>query len=137
MGAAILDSTRTLYKGANVENAAYSGICAERVALTKCVTVSVTDRLRTASTRPLATDGDGNGAERMVGDGGGRRTLLAVGVAGDGDDYCTPCGVCRQFLREFSTDVPIYLFKSTGEHVVVGLDKLLPMSFGPDSLNIR
>lgn len=127
VGAAILDSAGRLYAGANVENAAYSGICAERVALVKCATASPSSRLQTASKRFLGTAADGAAVQY--------RTLVAVGVAGDGPDFCTPCGSCRQFLREFSADVPVYLFKPTGEHTVYTLDQLLPLGFGPDSLN--
>ena len=112
--------------------------------MTKCATASATARLRTASTRQ-DTAGDSTfaasaeGSDRGLDQGGKAedRTLIAIGVAGDGTSYVTPCGVCRQFLREFSTDLPIYLFKDdTVDHTVVGLDRLLPMSFGPDSLNI-
>ncbi|BFZ57452.1 hypothetical protein PYCC9005_004504 [Savitreella phatthalungensis] len=81
VGAVVLDSAGGVYRGANVENAAYSGICAERVALTKCVT-------------------DGDVAEKLGSEG---RKLKAVGVASDAKtSWTTPCGSCRQFLREFS-----------------------------------
>ena len=44
------------------------------------------------------------------------------------------CGACRQVIREFSTDLPVYLGKEDGEFEVTRLDKLLPGSFGPENL---
>ncbi|OJD33777.1 cytidine deaminase [Diplodia corticola] len=96
--------------GANVENAAYPvGTCAERVAVGTAVT----------------TFGYGRGA------------FKAVGVATDlgGEQFCSPCGMCRQFLREFlELDTPIFMHTNDGRYVVKTMGELLPMSFGPDVL---
>jgi len=55
---------------------------------------------------------------------------------GEGGELCTPCGRCRQFMREFaSPDTPIYLSDRVKVCKVVTLDEILPMSFGPDHLN--
>lgn len=62
----------------------------------------------------------------------------AIGVSTDMDDYCSPCGMCRQFLREFlDMDVPIFMFNKEGVYKVRTMEKLLPLSFGPDKLPPR
>lgn len=89
--------------GANVENALYgAGICAERVAITRCLME-------------------------------GHNVFKAIAVAAD-DTNISPCGICRQFIREFSTDVPVVMLQKDGSGVVRTLGELLPMSFGPDDL---
>jgi cytidine deaminase len=62
----------------------------------------------------------------------------AVGVATDLDDFCSPCGMCRQFLREFlDLEVPIFMFTKGGKFIVKTMGELLPLSFGPDKLPPR
>ena len=62
----------------------------------------------------------------------------AVGVATDMTDFCSPCGMCRQFLREFlELDVPIFMFTKEGKYIVRTMGELLPLSFGPDKLPPR
>jgi cytidine deaminase len=108
VGAAVLCDDGTIYAGANVENAAYpQGQCAEASALGAMVTA-------------------------------GRRRVTAAAVvggeAGDGS-LCTPCGGCRQRLREFAApDAPIYVCGPEGLRRVLTLGELLPLSFGPDNL---
>jgi cytidine deaminase len=103
-------SAPTLLTGANVENASYPvGTCAERVAMGSAV-----------------MQGYKLGA------------FKAIGVATDMDDFCSPCGMCRQFLREFcELETPIFMFDRGGRFVVKTLGELLPMSFGPDMLPPR
>lgn len=108
VGAAVLCDDGTIYAGANVENAAYpQGQCAEASALGAMVTA-------------------------------GRRRVTAAAVVGGepGDDIlCTPCGGCRQRLREFAAlDAPIYVCGPEGLRRVLTLGELLPLSFGPDNL---
>jgi cytidine deaminase len=56
-------------------------------------------------------------------------------VTGPGPDIITPCGGCRQKLREFATDdLPVHLCGPDGLHRTVTLGQLLPMSFGPHHL---
>jgi cytidine deaminase len=67
----------------------------------------------------------------------GKRKIKAIAVVGSGDELCTPCGACRQVIREFaSLDTPIYLCDPRTEKVVetTSLEKLLPKSFGPEHL---
>lgn len=62
----------------------------------------------------------------------------AVGVATDITDFCSPCGMCRQFLREFlELDIPIFMFTKEGKYIVRTMGELLPLSFGPDKLPPR
>ncbi|PTB64463.1 cytidine deaminase, partial [Trichoderma citrinoviride] len=97
---------KTVYvPGANVENASYPvGTCAERVALGTAVTSGI-------------------------------RTFRAIAVATDISPPASPCGMCRQFIREFCTmQTPIIMFDKNSDYVVMTVDQLLPMSFGPDAL---
>jgi cytidine deaminase len=109
VGAALLDEAGRIHSGCNVENAAYPlGMCAEAGALSALV---------------LA---------------GGRavHAVLVVGeVAGRPLAPVTPCGGCRQRLREFAADaVPVLVANPQGVLLRTTLGALLPHSFGPDHL---
>jgi len=108
VGAAVIDETGAIHAGCNVENAAYPvGTCAEAGAIAA-----------------------------MVHAGGTRIVEAAVvgGTQGDGI-LCTPCGACRQRLREFAADtVPIHVCGPEGPRRTVTLGEILPLSFGPDNL---
>ena len=62
----------------------------------------------------------------------------AVNEGKDGvlTDYCSPCGVCRQVMREFTDPgtFKIILAKSLTEYREFTLEQLLPMGFGPENL---
>jgi len=95
----------TLFAGCNVENASYG--------VTICAEVNAITSLIAA----------------------GKKRIKSLLVVGSGGELCTPCGKCRQFIREFaSLDVPIYLADKEKVCRVMTLDELLPMSFGPDHL---
>ena len=65
-------------------------------------------------------------------------SFRAVGVTTDIADFCSPCGMCRQFLREFlQLDCPIFMFNNEGKWIVRTMGELLPLSFGPDVLPPR
>ena len=106
VGAAILDETGVIHSGANVENAAYPvGNCAEASAIAA-----------------------------MVMAGQGRIAAIAV-AGGDGDMLCTPCGACRQRIREFAApDTPVLISGPDGLQRRFTLKQLLPESFGPENL---
>ena len=114
VGAAILDEQGEVHAGCNVENAAYpQGWCAEASALAALV-LSGSRRARAV----LVLGGAG-------GDGGGAT----------GGDWITPCGGCRQKLREFcDPEVPIQSATADALGPVYTLDQLLPHSFGPGHL---
>jgi cytidine deaminase len=53
----------------------------------------------------------------------------------EGDALCTPCGGCRQRIREFADPATrIHLCGPEGLRRTVTLGELLPLSFGPDNL---
>lgn len=107
VGAAICDETGRIHRGQNIENAAYpNGICAETAAIAAMI------------------------------DAGGR-SITAIAVAGgDGTVMCTPCGGCRQRIREFaSPDTPILIADDKGLMARFTLAALLPESFGPENLD--
>ena len=104
VGAALLCSDGTVFTGCNIENAAYSPTnCAERTAVFKAVSEGHKDFAAIA----------------ICGGKGGKITNL-----------CTPCGVCRQVLREFcKDDFPVHMVGANGEIKTRTLAQLLPESF--------
>lgn len=112
VGAAVLDDQGRIHAGCNVENAAYpEGMCAEAAALSAMVLAG--------STRAMAVLVVGNG---------GKNTSA----------WTTPCGGCRQKLREFGApDLPILSANDTDLGPRYTLAQLLPDSFGPDHLGKR
>mgnify|MGYP004644212649 CR=1 FL=1 len=112
VGAALLTKTGKIYEGSNIECASYPVCnCAERTALFKAVSE-------------------------------GFKEFEAIAVVGgkEGEeitDYCPPCGVCRQALREFCPDTnafKIILAKNCNDFKVFTLNDLLPESFGPNHI---
>ena len=111
VGAALLCQDGTVYQGCNIENAAYGvAQCAERTALFHAVYEGKRDF------RALAVVGKHRTAQSF--------------------DYCTPCGICRQALREFCSpqDFRILLARSEDDIKVCTLEELLPMGFGPENM---
>ena len=109
VGAAVQSESGSVFVGANVENAAYpQGQCAEASAIGALVAA---------------------GGRRI------RRVVVMGGKAGDGL-LCTPCGGCRQRLREFAADdVAVHVCGPEGLRRTFRLGELLPHSFGPDNLD--
>ena len=105
VGAAILGPSGRIYRGANVENAAYPvGVCAEASAISAMID-------------------------------GGERAIAAILVIGDGELLVTPCGGCRQRIREFAgPDTPVHVAGPEGVRASFTLEAILPQSFGPDNL---
>jgi cytidine deaminase len=105
VGAAILADDGRIYAGCNVENAAY----------------------------PTSVCAEAGAVSAMI--MGGGRQIVSVMVIGDGDELCTPCGNCRQRIREFAAgDTPIHVADASGVRRSFTLNELLPFSFGPDNL---
>lgn len=106
VGAALVDDQGRMHRGVNVENAAY----------------------------PLGQCAEASAIGAMVIAGGRKITQLAV--AGGGDALCTPCGGCRQKIREFAEDtLEILVCGPEGLRKRTTLGELLPHSFGPDNLS--
>ena len=67
----------------------------------------------------------------------GDRRIAEILVIGDGEALCTPCGGCRQRIREFAAPTtPIHIAGPEGVRASFTLAELLPESFGPDHLRI-
>jgi cytidine deaminase len=106
VGAALLDEQGRIHVGANIENAAY----------------------------PQGWCAEASALTAMVMAGGKRAT--AVLVTGPGPDVITPCGGCRQKLREFAgQDLLIIAGDPSGIKQQWTLGELLPFSFGPEHLS--
>ena len=64
----------------------------------------------------------------------GYRKFVRLAVAADTNDFCAPCGVCRQVLHEFAPDLEVILVNRKGETRELTLPQLLPYSFGSSTL---
>ncbi|WID94485.1 cytidine deaminase [Bosea vestrisii] len=105
VGAAILADDGTIYPGCNVENAAY----------------------------PVGACAEAGAISAMV--AGGARAIRAILIIGDGAELVTPCGACRQRIREFAgPEIPIVIAGPEGIRTRFSLAELLPASFGPANL---
>jgi len=105
VGAAVLDEQGRVHAGCNVENAAY----------------------------PQGLCAEAAALAAMVLAGGRRATALLV--TGDGPPWVTPCGGCRQKLREFAAaDTPVLVADGEALRMRLTLEQLLPHSFGPGHL---
>ena len=83
------------------------------------------DLIRCAETSAIAA---------MIMSGG--KAIAEMAVIGTGDLLCTPCGGCRQKIREFAKgNVKIHMCGEDGNlKQTMTLDELLPASFGPENL---
>lgn len=105
VGAAVLDEQGRVHAGCNVENASY----------------------------PQGQCAEASAIAAMVVAGGKR--IVAAAVVGDGEANVTPCGGCRQRLREFAgPDTPIHIGDRSLLKATFTMDTLLPESFGPEHL---
>lgn len=109
IGASLLCENGKVYTGTNIENAAFSPtVCAERVAFFKAISE-------------------------------GERSFLKIAVVGGKNGIIngifSPCGVCRQVMREFCTDdFQIILGESENSYKETTLKELLPFSFSPEDV---
>lgn len=102
VGAALLTKNGKIYKGCNIENSSYSpSCCAERTAFVKAISEGEKDF----------------------------KAIAIVGGTNSFDNFCLPCGVCRQVMSEFcDKDFKIYVTNDK-EIKEYKLDELLPFSF--------
>jgi cytidine deaminase len=106
VGAAMRDEQGRVFAGGNIENASY----------------------------PQGWCAEPSAISALIMAGGKRITEIAV--MGNGDTLCTPCGGCRQKIREFADDsVKIHCCTEDGTLIrTFTLGELLPHSFGPENL---
>jgi cytidine deaminase len=105
VGAAILADDGSIYAGCNVENAAY----------------------------PIGNCAEASAIAAMI--AGGARRIARIYVTGPGTAPVTPCGGCRQRIREFADpDVVVISHGVEGTPLISTLGDLLPHSFGPEFL---
>jgi cytidine deaminase len=105
VGAAVRAASGAIFAGANVENAAY----------------------------PVGTCAEAGAIAAMI--AAGERVIVEVLVTGPGPDAITPCGACRQRIREFAApDTKIHAAGPDGITMSFTLAALLPEAFGPAHL---
>lgn len=105
VGAAILADDGRIYSGCNIENAAY----------------------------PQGNCAETSAIAAMI--AGGARRIERIYVTGPGTAPVTPCGGCRQRIREFADlGVTVISHGVEGQPLVSTLGALLPHSFGPEYL---
>jgi len=110
VGAALLTNSHEIIGGCNIENAAYSPTnCAERTAFFKAVSE-------------------------------GKKEFLAIAIVGgkgqEPDDFCAPCGVCRQVMTEFCNPKTflIILARAEDDYMIYTLEELMPFGFSGKNL---
>ncbi|KAI1333414.1 cytidine deaminase-like protein [Xylariaceae sp. FL0255] len=105
VGASLLSTSGVYVDGANIENASY----------------------------PVGTCAERVAFGKAVTEG--QRSIKAVAVATDITPPASPCGMCRQFIREFcELKTPIVMFDKDDNYAIMRLGELLPVSFGPEAL---
>lgn len=106
VGAALLGKSGKIYRGCNIENAAYSPTnCAERTAVFTAVVQ-------------------------------GEREFAGIAIVGDGEEYLAPCGVCRQVLQEFvePENFTVIMVGKDYDYREMTLAQLLPAAFSKENL---
>jgi cytidine deaminase len=105
VGAALRSQSGAVYSGCNVENAAYPEGSCAEAGAIAAMAVA------------------------------GERRIAEILIIGDGEALCTPCGGCRQRIREFAElDTPVICLGVEGQPLSTTLGELLPHSFGPEFL---
>jgi cytidine deaminase len=104
VGAALLTLENKIYTGCNVESSSYS--------LTICA--------------------ERNAIFKAISEG--EREFKAIAVAGDTEDFISPCGACRQVINDLCGDIDIIMVNSSGDYMVKKTSELLPFAFGDKDL---
>ena len=106
VGAALLTKEGKVYQAANVETSSYS--------LTMCA--------------------ERNAVFHAVLEG--ERNFEAIAVVCDTDDFCPPCGACRQVMLDLcGEDLDVIMKNGKNEIKVMKIKELLPLSFNSEYLN--
>ena len=105
VGAALLTENNSIVIGCNVENAAY----------------------------PQSQCAEATAIGNLISQG--HKSIKEILVIGSGKLLCSPCGGCRQRIREFaSLNIQIHMCNENGHIKTSSLHELLPHSFGPENL---
>ena len=64
----------------------------------------------------------------------GYRDYVRLAIYAESQNYCMPCGSCRQVMREFAPEIEVICLSGKGEARHYTLRQLLPDSFGPEYL---
>lgn len=104
VGAALECSDGSIFTGCNIENAAYGAGICGE---------------RTAMSKAVSE---------------GHKDFVRIAIAGKSDDFCVPCGICRQFMMEFAPDMEIICLNGKGKSKTFTLPELLPYGFNGDFL---
>ena len=99
VGAAPECDDGTVYTGCNVENAVY----------------------------PAGICSERNAIFHAVAEG--HTDFTRIVIAGRSQDYCVPCGICRQVMQEFAPDLEVICLNGRGEAKSFALQELLPYGF--------
>ena len=99
VGAALLTKDGRVYQGCNIENAVY----------------------------PVGTCAERTAIFKAVSEG--HRDFVRIVIAGKSEDYCVPCGSCRQVMMEFAPDLTVICLNKKGESRKFALKELLPYGF--------
>ena len=99
VAAAILSRSGKIYTGVCIDTCSTLGICAERNAIFHAV------------------------AE------GHTRDMVRIVIAGRSEDFCVPCGICRQVMQEFAPNLTVICLNGKGEAKTFALKELLPYGF--------
>ncbi len=101
VGAAIIDENAQLHASCNVENAAY----------------------------PLGQCAEAGAISAMI--ASGSKQIKQILIASPNDDFCPPCGGCRQKIAEFAdAQTEVHLATKNGQVKTVKFAELLPLAFG-------
>ena len=104
VGSALITEDGKIYSGSNIESSSYS--------LTMCAE-------RIAIFKAISE---------------GERKFKAIALAGDTDDYISPCGACRQVISDLCGDIDIIMVNGKGDYKVNKTSELLPFAFSDDDL---
>lgn len=99
VGAAILTAEGRYYTGCNIENVSYGLSCCAE---------------RVALFKAVSN---------------GERNFEALAVTAGTEEYCAPCGACRQVLAEFNPGLKVYMANGRGEYRLLTVAELLPAAF--------
>ncbi len=104
VGSVLLTNDGKIYTGCNIELSSYS--------LTVCAE-------RTAIFKAISE---------------GERKFKAIAIAGDTEDFISPCGACRQVISDLCGEIDVIMVNGKGDYKVSKTSDLLPFAFSDDDL---